>query len=69
MLYAIAGGLIGGFGTFAVCKAAGASFKSGGSYINFPSGGEMLVFFGTLLGAGIGFGFGTARFMSGHYFG
>ena len=71
MLYTIAGALIGGLGTYVVCKVvSGSSFDNrGGGYINFPSGGEMLVLLGTVVGAGIGFGFGTARFMTGHYFG
>ncbi len=48
MLYTITCAVIGGFGTYVVCKVAGASFKSGS---NLPSGGEMLVLLGTSVGA------------------
>jgi hypothetical protein len=67
MLYTISGGFFGFLVALIVAKVLGFSFESSGGKPSFPGGGSVFVFFGTLMGACIGFGIGVARLSGGNY--
>lgn len=67
MLYTIIGGFVGGCATYFICKLTGVSFDSSSSYIKFPSNGNIIVFLGFIIGASMGFGYGTSQFIAGNH--
>ena len=64
MLYTIAGAIIGGTTAWVACKLCDTDLSRGYA----PSSGQYLIIMGTILGAGIGFGVGSTRLLSGHYY-
>lgn len=64
MLYTICFGLVAFILSFVIGSVLRFDNKSTPC---FPSNFAMFVFFCTLMGACIGFGYGTERFFSGHY--
>ena len=63
MVYTILGGLIGGTVSFMLCRLFGVSQNSGVYAV--PSKTEVFIFFGTIIGLGVGFGYGTGHLLAG----
>lgn len=63
MLYTLLGGTLGGFLTLLYCKIFNIDISTKSSIIRYPANGQILIIFGIIFGAGIGFGFDTNYIM------
>lgn len=69
MLYTISGAIIGGFIAWSITKLCGITPHITSGFKIGPDSYDLVYIFCVLLGAGIGFGVGGTRLLTGHYFG
>jgi len=64
MLYTVLGAVLFGLVSHFTLKMCGVDCKSSGM---FPSNGSLIVFLCTIIGGGIGFGYGSAMLLNGRH--
>jgi hypothetical protein len=65
MLYTIIGAISGGLVTFLICRICNIKTDEHHGFIRMPSGGQICILAGTILGAGMGFGYGVSSLANG----